>query len=656
MFRPTGREGSTVHARTLRAALAVAASLAALGAAAGVRAFAVASPPALIFASDRGHDYLPEVYAVSLASGARVDASRNPQGQDTLLTIDRRTGMALLASDRDGHWALYATSGLPGAAVRLLAPLPQRVTGVGTAWSDGGVVAVSASAGSEELLLVVTNGGRLLSLREGVEARAAGIAGDTSPLSADGQMLAFAAAKWQPKPQLTVVATHGSASWRMPGTEATWAADAPRVAITNPPASVGRPSTSLLCDEQGRVLGHFSGEADALSPDGRLLVLSRGKSGAVLASQSGRVRGRFAGSMRGASFSADGRYVALYGWNDTTRIVSAASGHVVAWLSSGWTEWLAGDRLLETAQRPVGPPTLTLMSTSGRALRRLPLGESDEWLGGFVRADPSGTRVLYTLQGMHIHQLYEQLPSGGLRQLTHGWTDHTQPAVSPDGSRLADIEYGAPCGNCIQQAAILPLDGSSSPATLKTYAYVEGHPTWSPDGSSLAVEENDASYEGIVVEQADGSASRTLAAGAGGRGPAWSPDGTLIAFSNDAGLQVMPPDGSQARLVTSTSALQGAHINPGSTWAPDSRSLAFAASDGIWVVAADGTGLRRILAMKGVSSVAWSPDGSTIALSASCRPACGGDAIWTVHADGGDLTRITHDASDDTTPTWLPAP
>ncbi len=98
-------------------------------------------------------------------------------------------------------------------------------------------------------------------------------------------------------------------------------------------------------------------------------------------------------------------------------------------------------------------------------------------------------------------------------------------------------------------------------------------------------------------------------AGADDISPAWSPDGSRIAFtairSGDApSIYVMNPDGSnRVRLTTS-----GYDYIP--AWSPDGTKIAFDRGTDVYVMNADGSNLRAVTTGGQVSwyGVAWSPD------------------------------------------------
>ena len=197
-------------------------------------------------------------------------------------------------------------------------------------------------------------------------------------------------------------------------------------------------------------------------------------------------------------------------------------------------------------------------------------------------------------------------PDGtGERQVTfpdQGYVDRN-PDVSPDGRRIVFEREGVDCGPaCIyDEVFVVSADGSNltqlthnPPGTAcESGGYCNGSPAWSPDGTQIAfnrasgvVEGDLITNVGIYVMDADGSDVRQITQTASpalgeDSDPQWSPNGRKIVFQrwNVRGAQ---PHGGVALWTVNVVTGREHRVTPwwlraGDTpdWSPDGRRILF---------------------------------------------------------------------------------
>jgi TolB protein len=182
-------------------------------------------------------------------------------------------------------------------------------------------------------------------------------------------------------------------------------------------------------------------------------------------------------------------------------------------------------------------------------------------------------------------------------------------------------------------------------------------PAWSPDGTRLAfVSHRAGGDEEIYVAKADGTGVTRLTKLPGADlSPAWSSDGRRIAWSHDAEIWTMSASGANKRRLVARAKQWHEHYSP--AW--HGSKIVYSSSR----VSAFNTELFQVPAKRltftggsdgtlGDDSMAdFSPDGRTIAFTSN-RDQQG--EIYVMRAGGGGVKRLTRRPGDDWAPDFSP--
>ena len=238
------------------------------------------------------------------------------------------------------------------------------------------------------------------------------------------------------------------------------------------------------------------------------------------------------------------------------------------------------------------------------------------------------------------------------------------PEAGPVGSSAgSNVEY---------QVFAMNIDGTDLlQLTHRSAAFPAGieAPAWSPDGSRVAFDGvADDGHIHIFAVNAEGTGLTQITSGDGEEIDAsWSPDGTRLAVetqrlpSEPTGIAIVDVATGDIRMITENP-FDGDDAKP--TWSPDGTRIAFARSRGeqkrpsaVFVMDADGSSLQRITP-RGLNAYrpAWSPDGTQIIFNTNDTSERIQDAeIYIVASDGSGLRRLTHEKyASAFRPTWSP--
>ena len=303
------------------------------------------------------------------------------------------------------------------------------------------------------------------------------------------------------------------------------------------------------------------------------------------------------------------------------------------------------------ACQPTAPPSPTVLVTPGP-------GGGTGWLA--ISSDRKG---IFDFENGNSDIYLIRTDGSNRTQLTTTPGNDFSPAWSPDGRQLV---FRTTRDNN-DEIYVMNADGSEQTNLSRSPTTEERSPEWSPDGQRIAL----ASMQGAILdifvltvnlsrefENQKNWINLTNESLGGDEYPAWSPDGTKIAFQSyrdgNWEIYVMNADGSEETRLTH---------NPDEdtypNWSPDGTRLAFNSArvgyTDIYVINADGTGLTQLTQDPAPEyDPAWSPDGSMIAFTRAVDEDPRSAHIYLMQADGSAQRQITDTPASDWNPVWQP--
>ena len=266
--------------------------------------------------------------------------------------------------------------------------------------------------------------------------------------------------------------------------------------------------------------------------------------------------------------------------------------------------------------------------------------------------------------GIHLYD-----PStGGIVRLTPIGSIDQEPAISPDGRRIAFVSSSGG----IKRLMTMAVNGGGRLPVLSNAQLAPANPHWSPDSKKIVF--TGTSQSGamdVYTILASGDSLEPVTTDGWSRVFAWAPDGSriLYAYQNTTllapgdSLRDILPSGSGMRHIFWTGP---SYTVLGADYSPDGSQIVFDWIDvpagntyKVEIMNSDGSNLHFVAQdvpdIAGLSQPSWSPDGSTIVFSA--HPYSGGsNDLYTVTPSPADAQLLLGGTAVDEDPDWGPRP
>jgi TolB protein len=245
------------------------------------------------------------------------------------------------------------------------------------------------------------------------------------------------------------------------------------------------------------------------------------------------------------------------------------------------------------------------------------------------------------------------------RSLTHQFCNEVvKYYTGEDGFFGSRIAFTATRGKGGKIIGIVDFDGASK-FTVTPNRSINILPAWSPDGSKIAFTAYRRPNPDLYVVSSSGGSPRQLSGRPGlNSGATWSPDGSKIALtlSKDGNPEIYVIDASGGDIISRLTSTR--HIDTSPAWSPDGREIAFVSDrEGgpqIFLMNADGSNQRRV-SMNGPynTTPSWAPVRGKRILAYTTRDGGRSDVV-TLNLDSGEMVRITQNEGSNETPSFSP--
>jgi TolB protein len=302
----------------------------------------------------------------------------------------------------------------------------------------------------------------------------------------------------------------------------------------------------------------------------------------------------------------------LSGVKDTRLSIHRISDQVVTWTTGG--VGMASTRIAFKMKDGRDDAIWRIDSDGAnpvRVTRGLGIFEMPAW-------SPDGAAIAYDKYADGHRTMYLQRLSTGTLTIVNGSSrmDSYGANFSPDGKTLV-YTHGLEQGSGIETADIARTPCCAHVVTHDGRFADNLSPTYSPDGRRIAYVSTRTGTPEIYAVDEDGTDRTQLVpsnfeTGGGALptySPAWSADGTRIAFSRDTrtgGRQVYVMSLSSGQTMQVTSAGR----NEDQSWAPDSRHIVFKSNrsgrEQLWILDVESNVTRQLATSGDIRYPAWS--------------------------------------------------
>jgi TolB protein len=246
-----------------------------------------------------------------------------------------------------------------------------------------------------------------------------------------------------------------------------------------------------------------------------------------------------------------------------------------------------------------------------------------------------------------------------LRKVTRNAHAYYQITWSPDGRNLAFVSQRLKVDGLtnVKDLLLLTLGSGEIRRLARNNGGIEQlEYSWSPDGREIAFTSVQGPPAQIKIVGVDSGEPRALGGPAMlGYTPSWSPDGTMIAVDG----WIMDRNGLNRRF----SLLRVPSCCGSASWSPDSTEFVTTANQGenldVYVINVRNVQARELISGPGNRALAsWSPDGRKIAFFEAERPSPqSGSSLYSAHPDGSGVVKVTSTPIPPQPahlPVWLP--